>query len=221
MALEASGQILVVDLDAGTNTRGALFRVNPTTGARTVLSDFGSGSNQGVDPASVAVEASGQILVDDINAGTNSLGALFRANPTTGARTLLSDFGNSNQGPLGSGFLGGVTVEPSGQILVVDLDAGTNTRGGLFRVNPTTGARAVLSDFGDSNQGPLGLEPAGLPEPSIMVLLCSGVCLLGLLRRCSHFLPLARVLRPPPGRVARLSRQSHAATCASHWRASR
>ena len=45
-----TGDILVIDPDAGTGDKGALFRVNPSTGARTVLSDFGSGDNQGAYP---------------------------------------------------------------------------------------------------------------------------------------------------------------------------
>lgn len=50
-----TGDILVVDFSAGTGGQGALFRVDPTTGARTLLSDFGVGANQGVDPLGVAV----------------------------------------------------------------------------------------------------------------------------------------------------------------------
>jgi len=95
-----TGDILVLDFAAGTGGRAALFRVDPTTGVRTVLSDFGSGANQGVDPGEgMAIEASGQILATDYDAGTNGQGALFRIDPTTGARTILSDFGlDPNQG---------------------------------------------------------------------------------------------------------------------------
>ena len=87
------GDILVMDRDAGTGFKGGLFRVDPTTGARTLLSDFGVGTPAGVDPFGVAVESSGNILVTDSNAGTGGLGALFRVDPSTGARTILSDFG--------------------------------------------------------------------------------------------------------------------------------
>lgn len=41
------GQIFVIDFSAGTDTRGALFRVNPVTGVRTLLSDFGVASVPG------------------------------------------------------------------------------------------------------------------------------------------------------------------------------
>jgi MinD-like ATPase involved in chromosome partitioning or flagellar assembly len=157
VAVESSGNILVIDPSAGTGGLGALFRVDPATGLRTLLSDFGTGSNQGVFPVGVAVESSGNILITDENAGTGGLGALFRVDPATGVRTLLSDFGTgSNQGvdPWG------VAVESSGNILVIDEDAGTGGLGALFRVDPATGVRTLLSDFGTgSNQGhnPRGL----------------------------------------------------------------
>lgn len=59
-----------------------------------MVSDFGSGANQGVFPFGVAVEPNGPILVIDLDAGTGSQGALFRVDPVTGDRTLVSDFGS-------------------------------------------------------------------------------------------------------------------------------
>jgi hypothetical protein len=154
------GDSLVVDFDGGTNGKGALFRVSPATGARTLLSDFGSGANQGLLPAGVAVEAAGTILVADRGDGTNSQGALFRVDPSTGARTLLSDFGSgANQG--GEPF--GVAVEAAGTLLGIDRDAGTNFQGALFRVDPSTGVRTLLSNFGsgaDQGSDPFGVAVA-------------------------------------------------------------
>ena len=161
VATEASGTILVTDFNRGMGGIGALFRVNPATGNRTVVSDFGD-SNQGPlgqVPIGVAVVASGRILVIARDAGTDGRGALFRVNPTTGNRTVVSDFGDTNQGPLG-GSPSGVATEASGNILVIDGGAGTD--GALFRVNPANGNRTVVSDFGDTNQGPLGGSPFGL-----------------------------------------------------------
>ena len=93
-----AGDILVVDTDASPGSRAVLFQVDPQSGARTVLSDFG-GSN----PTAVAVEADGGILVADPDAGTDpsggtsEWGALYRivADPVTGelVRTILTDFG--------------------------------------------------------------------------------------------------------------------------------
>jgi hypothetical protein len=42
----------------------------------------------------------------------------------------------------------------------MDFDAGTDSRGALFEVDPDTGLRSYLSDFGDAAQGALGVEPA-------------------------------------------------------------
>jgi streptogramin lyase len=149
-----SGDILVTDPIAGTGGQGALFRVDPITGERTLLSDFGVGANQGENPAGVAVEASGNILVADPAVGGQ--GVLFRVDPITGERTVLSDFDvgpNEGENPFG------VAVEASGSILVIDFD-GLGLDGVLFRVDPITGDRTVLSDFGfGPNQG---IDPRGV-----------------------------------------------------------
>ena len=101
VAVEAGGAILVLDAQGGLNALGQLFRVDPQTGDRALLSDFGQGANPGISPTSVAVEASGQILVtDEGHPITSPLGLLFRIDPQTGARTILSDFNTgANTGP--------------------------------------------------------------------------------------------------------------------------
>ena len=47
--------MLIIDINAGTGGLGILYRVDPFTGERTVLSDFGVGANQGSNPVRVAV----------------------------------------------------------------------------------------------------------------------------------------------------------------------
>jgi hypothetical protein len=80
-----------------------------------------------------------------------------------GARTLLSDFGNPMQGPTSTTTQPhGVALGAAGEILVVTRNGGTSSRGVLFGVNPTTGVRTVLSDFGNIMQGPLGVNPYGV-----------------------------------------------------------
>lgn len=51
---------------------------------------------------------------------------------------------------------------PPGTILVADASAGTGGSGALFQVDPTTGARTLLSDFGNADQGPGGRDPTGV-----------------------------------------------------------
>jgi len=170
LAIDASGHILVIDQDAGTDEKGALFRIDLSTNQRTVLVDFGTGDPelQGLQPGGVVIEPSGNILVIDLGAETDGRGALFRIDPTSnppGRRTILTDFGkDGGQGPLGVNPFG-VAIEPSGNILVIDFDAGRFTdllgtpSAALFRIDPTTGRRIIISDFGDPDQGDLGVDP--------------------------------------------------------------
>lgn len=208
------GTALVIDPDGGTGSRGALVRVDLTTGLRTLVSDFGQGAPLGTGPVSVALETAGTALVLDPDAGLLGLGTLTRIDLDDGARSLVSDFGNLLQGlpppldpvglaldqvgdvlvldqGLGSGLLGGVlridpvtgfrslaidlglpllgllpvlpvslALESTGQLLVVDTDAGTGGLGVLFRIDLVTEVRVTVSDFGDPAQGPVGENPA-------------------------------------------------------------
>jgi hypothetical protein len=65
-----------------------------------------------MDPTGIAVEAAGTIWVVDVAAGTDKLGAVFRIDPSTGERSLLSDFGDPLHGPVGSNPRAIVVVPP-------------------------------------------------------------------------------------------------------------
>ena len=162
------GDILVIDQDTGTGSRGALFSVNQFDGTRKVLSNFGI-FPQGDNPDGLAVGAFGDTLVIDEDAGTGERGALFSVNSFTGIHTMISDFGDPAQGQLGLDP-NGVALGPSGDILVIDHDAGTNFLGALFDINPANGNRVVISDFGNSLKGPLGGDLHGLA----LVVSCGG-----------------------------------------------
>ena len=164
VVLDTSVTAVVIDRDAGTGGLGALFRVDLSTGARTLVSDFGAAGQGplGVNPSGVALEDTNLLIVSDPDAGTGGQGAIFRVDGTTGARTLVSDFGAVGQGPTGQSPLGVLAFVPPGGILVTDPEAGTNGQGGLFFVDDATGARTLVSDFGDPGGGPTGNAPSGL-----------------------------------------------------------
>jgi hypothetical protein len=110
------------------NLGDALLTVGPSR-TRALLGDFGNAAQGtvGVTPVSVAYSngllgLGNTIHVIDYNAGTNDMGALFAIDPTTGNRTLLSDFGNSAQGAL----------------VVLDDDAGTGGVGKVVVVDCAT-----------------------------------------------------------------------------------
>ncbi len=150
-----TGEVLVADRGVGGG--GALFSVNPSTGARTVLSNFAAGAQGplGIDPSSVAVTPAGTVVVVD-RAGS---GRLFWVDPATGNRTVLDDMGAGS--PAGGDPIG-VALTADGQILTGHRAGGTSGMGALLRVDPATGVRTTVSDFGQAAQGPLGSEPSGV-----------------------------------------------------------
>jgi len=86
--------------------------------------------------------------------------------PDTGSRAVLSDFGNSALGSLGSDPVGVVALDPL-TVFVIDQNAGSGQLGALFRVDPATGLRIVLSDFSAAAQGSLGAQPVALAVESL------------------------------------------------------
>ena len=164
LAVEGNGNLLVTDRSnpGGGNTPG-LFEVNALTGARTRLSDFNNPAlgPVGGSPMGVALDASGFVLVVDALAGTDchgfgGCGALFRVDRSTGTRTMISDFGNPAQGPLGGTGPNAMAIDADGSVLVLDNFAGPTGLGQLFRVNPTTGLRTIVTDYADATQGTVG-----------------------------------------------------------------
>ena len=85
-------------------------------------------------------------------------GLLFRVDPATGTRTVVSDFNDSAQGELTHYFPVEVAIDAAGKILVTGIHFTEKSL--LFRVDPATGFRTVVSNFEDSTQGALGKAPA-------------------------------------------------------------
>jgi sugar lactone lactonase YvrE len=153
LAVEANGDILVVDTYAGGIPGGAVLRVDPVTGARTTVSNNASpaGGPSFLEPLAIALEADGGILVTNFASGN---GEVLRVDPVTGARTTVS----TNASPPGGPSLAvpwGITVESDGSILVAD--SGTSA---VIRIDPVTGARTTVS----SNASPAG-DP-GFAQPT-------------------------------------------------------
>ena len=132
----------------------AIFRVNPVTGYRTLLSDFTNPTQGTVVDLSytggLALEHSGAILAD--SGGTSPRNLLLRIDPMSGNRTVVSDFDNAAQGPLGAN-LAGTAVQDCGLVIVGAPDP-TTGRNNLFRVDPRTGRRVLFSNSANPGQGP-------------------------------------------------------------------
>ena len=130
MDFDAAGNIIVAD-----PLTNSLIRVDPTTGAQTVISSGGSFG----DPRGVAVESSGNYLVSDPVANS-----VFRVTPGGAQSTLTS-----------GGFLDDpfdLVLGGAGTAYVSDpFDAQ------IIAINQSTGVQTVLSSGGNLTT-PLGLE---------------------------------------------------------------
>jgi len=101
--------------------------------------------------------SSGSTLLSSTPWWHNQDGVLFAVNPSTGHRSILSDFGDLNRAyhwelhqeslVASDGVFG-----PDTAIYVVDNNAGTDGHGLLTKIDPKTGYRTVFSDFGNSAQ---------------------------------------------------------------------
>jgi hypothetical protein len=116
--------------------RPDVVEVNPGTGARTLISGNGRGSGPALQiPASIRVEASGDILVTDVDAATGTP-QLLRIDPATGNRMVLTGNGAGSGPPVNVAAVG---LE-NGVTYVTDVLAGE-----IMSVNPVTGARTLIS----------------------------------------------------------------------------
>ncbi len=163
-AMLSPGDILVVDSGEGLGgatipVMGAVFKIDPSTGDRVVVS--GRGVGVGPDllvPVGMTLSSSGQLFVADqsIDQQSGDLDVIiYRVDPTTGDRTEVS-------GPsvgTGPAFNPGSFVGPSGMVISPDGDLfltvfwSTFIQGPsrIFRVDPFTGNRTVVSGDGIGN----------------------------------------------------------------------
>jgi len=143
-AMLSPGDILVADLGSdpfGTNP-GGIFKVDPSTGDRLIVSGFGVGSGPSFSyPFGMAVTPDGDILVTDVFDDS-----IFHVDPTSGDRTRVSGPGVGS-GPEFGGPAG-IALGPGNSLIVTT--AYTHSIQGLdigdvYRVNLATGNRTTLS----------------------------------------------------------------------------
>jgi hypothetical protein len=159
IAVEPDGQLIVLEVYSSATSleaqAGRVIRVDPYSGVRTLVADLGKAFAS--FRYSVAVEASGQLVVLEVTEGFSGepgpipvWNEVIRVDPRSGTGTVVSDgvlFRSSfihigttrGSGPF-FGHLRGIAVEATGQIVVAD-----DTLGAVLRVEPQSGDRAIIA----------------------------------------------------------------------------
>ena len=150
MAVAPDRTLYVADSDAYDGD-GGVFRVNPDTGQRTMISNNDSDKLGNVPdyqtPVAIAIDDNGNLLVAERMTEGDDEGAVIRVDPDTGTRSPIS----ANDAPVQDdddlfANPAGIAIAPNDDIFV-SRGVFSNGFGAIQRVDPVTGLRSVFSSF--------------------------------------------------------------------------
>jgi sugar lactone lactonase YvrE len=133
MVLNRDGNLLVADYGEGGNTPpdGAIYQVNPNTGARTVFAGTGF-----VHPTDLAWGADGNLYVTDQGPDPSGPPMIIKLDPKTKAVTTIA---TGPSGDWGNG-VGSIAVARNGTVYFTDYD------NEVFKRDPVSGAITDLAN---------------------------------------------------------------------------
>jgi uncharacterized repeat protein (TIGR03803 family) len=146
--IDVGGKLYGTTLGGGANDAGTVFKVNPTTGAESVVYSFqGSTAGDGAFPEAALIDVGGTLYGTTYAGGISTTcpvnaevgcGTVFSLNPTTGAETVLYSFCSQGGGNCTDG-----EVPQAGLIDVGGTLYGTTSAGGancdcgtVFKITP-------------------------------------------------------------------------------------
>jgi hypothetical protein len=152
------------DLFVPGNSGTAIFRIDPASGDRTIISSSTVGTGPALDgEGDLVIAPTGDIFVTASNKGS-----IIRVDPTTGNRFLVSGPGQGS----GQGMVHptGLSRTPSGDFFAFETSASTPDDDLVFFVNGATGDRSIVSG-GNIGSGPafnhFGFDVADLLDDDV------------------------------------------------------
>jgi uncharacterized repeat protein (TIGR03803 family) len=167
--VEVGGQLYGVTTGGGpaaaaSNPSGTIFRIDPSTGALTVLHAFsGSGAMPAWFPRGpLAVGPDGMLYGTTRFGGSEEAGTIYRLNPATGAFAIVHPMTVAE----GSGPVGPLLLDSDGAFYGSASGGGDSSGAGtVFRFDPATSQLLVLYSLAlatdGSSPGPLAKGPDG------------------------------------------------------------
>jgi uncharacterized repeat protein (TIGR03803 family) len=151
-----NGSLFGITVLGGTTGNGTVFKIDPATGAYSLLYNF-QGGTDGAAPSILIGKAGtlyGATFLGGNAACDGGCGTVFSVNPATGAETVLYAFAASQTDasfPLGllyqKGILYGTSIYGGGS------GCGGPGCGTVFTVDPSTGAETILHNFAGGADG--------------------------------------------------------------------
>jgi uncharacterized repeat protein (TIGR03803 family) len=169
--LATSNALLGVTVDGGTNRRGTVFQLTPSSDplaswTETTLYSFAASPDGGFPSSDLVLDSGGNLYGVTLLGGANNLGAVYRLSPPTAqggtwTETVLFSF----SGPDGSSPFGRLLLDKSGALYGTTSGGGTSQAGTVFMLTPQAGdvwTEQVLYSFTGGADG-------GNPEAGVIM----------------------------------------------------
>ena len=121
------------------NDCGTVFKINPATGAETVLHAF-TGSPDGWGPVAAPIDVGGTLYGTTQRGGTSDAGTVYWVNPKNGHEKVLYSFTGYDDG----GYPNAALVDVGGTLYGATGAGGTAADGTVFEIDRATGAETVV-----------------------------------------------------------------------------
>jgi len=131
----------------GPGNAGAVFRIDPATGAQLTVYGF-TGGNDGSEPTAALLDVNGMLYGTTQLGGTQKSGTLFAVDPGTGTEKVIYNFGQN----AGAGPSTGLTFYKN-HLYGTTLYGGEYYFGVLYSIDLNTGTHKVLHAFGQGLDG--------------------------------------------------------------------
>lgn len=149
--LDVNGTLIGTTSAGGSFGGGAIFTLDPATGAETVLYSFCSQTNctDGEVPEGSLINVKGTLYGTTNQGGTSGNGTVFAFDPSTGTETVLYSF-CSQQNCTDGASPNADLIDVKGSLYGTTLFGGLNgysSGGTVFSIDRSTGAETVLYSF--------------------------------------------------------------------------